>query len=119
MKNIDYAKISSDNVKMMMDAYDLSVRKLANKIGVAPSSLNDSLKSKKGIAIDTLIKIADLFKITVNDLCNPDFSVKSSEKNQINCEQIKNKYQLLDEHGKNIVSTVLDLEFNRLNDDKN
>lgn len=118
MKNVDYAKISSDNVKLLIATHDLSVRQLADKIGIAPTTLNDSLKSKKGIAIDSLIKIADFFMLTVNDLCNPDFSVTRTKRNQISCEQIKNKYQLLDEHGKTVVSVILDIEFERLINEK-
>jgi transcriptional regulator with XRE-family HTH domain len=119
VKKRDYAKISSDNVKFLIAMNNLSIRQLADKIGVAPTTLNDSLKSKKGVAIDSLIEIADYFNVTVNDLCNPDFSINLTEKNQINFEQLKNKYQQLDNHGKSVVSVVLDAEFERLLEERN
>ncbi len=118
MKNVDYAKISSDNVKLLIAVNNLSVRQLADQIGIAPTTLNDSLKSKKGIAIDSLIKIADYFKITVTDLCDPEFSINTSERNKIRSEQLKNKFQLLDDHGKTVVSVILDIEFERLINEK-
>lgn len=73
MNKVDYAKISSDNVRLLLLHNKMSIRQLAEKINVAPTTLNDSLKSKKGITIDSLIKIADNFNVTVNDLCNPLF----------------------------------------------
>ena len=44
---------------------NMSIRQLAEKIGIAATTLNDSLKSKKGVSVDSLIKIADYFNLTV------------------------------------------------------
>lgn len=113
MKNVDYAKISSDNVKLLLLRNKMSVRQLAEKIGIAPTTLNDSLKSKKGVSIDSLIKIADCFNLTVNDLCNAslvdlDFSDVSND------IQTFNKYALLDNHGRAIVALIIDKELERI-----
>ena len=113
MKNVDYAKTSSDNIRLLLLQNKISVRQLAEEIGIAPTTLNDSLKSKKGIPIDSLIKIADFFKITVNDLCNP-FLVNFETSSLNNDALILNKYMLLDRHGKDIVSLIIDKELERM-----
>lgn len=113
MKNVDYAKISSNNIKLLLVKNKISIRHLSEKIGVAPTTLSDSLKSKKGIPIDTLIKIADYFKITVNDLCNP-FLINFETFNLNSDNLVYNKYMLLDRHGKDIVSLIIDKELERM-----
>jgi len=49
MKNVDYAKVSSDNVRLLLLKNKISIRQLAEEINIAPTTLNDSLKSKKGV----------------------------------------------------------------------
>lgn len=114
MKKVNYAKISSDNVRLLLLQNKMSVRQLAEKIGIAPTTLNDSLKSKKGIAIDSLIKIADFFHITVNDLCDESFEVFDLSLNKMNNTVILNKYNHLDSHGKEIVSIIIEKELERM-----
>ena len=113
MNNIDYAKISSDNVKLLLLRNKVSIRQLAEKIGIAQTTLNDALKSKKGISIDSLIKIADYFNLTVNDLCNPYF-IKINSNDKTHEEILFNKISLLDVHGRNLVALVVDKELERL-----
>lgn len=117
MEKIDYAKISSDNVRFLMNKSNISVRKLAESVGVAPTTLNDSLKSKKGIPIDTLIRIARYFETTVNDLCNREFTIKTLSESSID-NNVINKIKKLDHHGKRVVNTVLDIEYERIISDK-
>lgn len=114
MNKVNYAKISSDNVKLLLLQNRMSVRQLAEKIGIAPTTLNDSLKSKKGIAIDSLIKIADYFHITVNDLCDESFKVYDVSVQNRDDLLVLNKYNHLDSHGKEIVSIIIDKEFERM-----
>ena len=116
MKNVDYAKISSDNVRLLLFKNNMSIRQLAEKISIAPTTLNDSLKSKKGISIDSLIKIADYFYLTVNDLCNP-LLIDANSKDISESSLVINKYFLLDNHGQELVSLVIDKELERLMND--
>lgn len=112
MNRVDYAKISSDNIKFLLIKNNMSIRQLAEKIGIASTTLNDSLKSKKGVAIDSLIKIADCFNMTVNDLCNPSLiNAKYTSTSDI---MLINKFSLLDSHGREIVSLVIDKELERI-----
>ena len=111
MNKFDYAKISSDNVRLLLLHNKMSVRQLAEKINVAPTTLNDSLKSKKGISIDSLIKIADIFNVTVNDLCNPCFCDPKKNNDEI---AILNKYKSLDNRGKELINCIIDKEIERI-----
>lgn len=79
MNTTDYAQISSSNIRFLLTKNNMSIRQLAEKIGIAATTLNDSLKSKKGVSVDSLIKIADYFNLTVNDLCNVSLDRKSAQ----------------------------------------
>ncbi len=113
MNKPNYAKISSDNIKLLLVSKNLSIRNIAEELKIPPSTLNDSLKSKKGVSINHLIKIADYFEITVNDLCNPNF-LELYSKDKENTALIMNKYSMLDEHGRKIISTIIDIELDRI-----
>ena len=102
---VDYAFISSQNIRFLLSENNLSVRQLADIIGIAATTLNDSLKSKKGVPISSLIKIANYFSISVNDLCNDDFR-KNCEFNTKETELIK-KFNMLDERGQNTVLSII------------
>ena len=102
---VDYAFISSQNIRILLSESNLSVRQLADIIGIAATTLNDSLKSKKGVPISSLIKIANYFSISVNDLCNEDFR-KNCEFNTKETELIK-KFNMLDERGQDTVLSVI------------
>lgn len=102
---VDYAFISSQNIRILLSENNLSVRQLADIIGIAATTLNDSLKSKKGVPISSLIKIANYFSISVNDLCNEDFR-KNCEFNTKETELIK-KFNILDERGQDTVLSVI------------
>lgn len=119
MKKADYARISSDNVRFLLLKNNISIRQLAEKIDIAPTTLNDALKSKKGIAIDSLIKIADFFNITVNDLCNTEFVEYNIIDNKNEYKTIFNKYCLLDKHGREMVSLIIDKELERIMNNEN
>lgn len=114
MRKTDYAKISSDNIRLLIIQNDLSIRQLAEIIDVAPTTLNDSLKSKKGVSIDLLIRIADYFNLTVNDLCDSDFFQSYSASSSKSDYVLLKKFNFLDDYGKELVSLIIDKEIERI-----
>lgn len=114
MKSKDYAKISSDNIRLLIIQRGISIRQLAEIIDVAPTTLNDSLKSKKGVSIDSLIRIADYFNLTVNDLCDSDFFRSNSSGSWKSEYMFLKKYNSLDDYGKELVSLIIDKELERV-----
>ena len=109
MNTTDYAQISSSNIRFLLTKNNMSIRQLAEKIGIAATTLNDSLKSKKGVSVDSLIKIADYF----NDLCNVSLDRKSAQDEE-EYDIIYNKFKKLDSHGKELVAMIIDKELERL-----
>lgn len=113
MTTTDYAQISSSNIRFLLAENNMSIRQLAEKIGIAATTLNDSLKSKKGVSVDSLIKIADYFNLTVNDLCNISLDRKSEQEEE-EYNIIYNKFKKLDPHGKELVELIINKELERL-----
>ena len=62
---MDTVATLSENIKHLADRHGLSIRQLAERVGVPASTLTDSLKSKRGLSIDTALKIASYFDCTV------------------------------------------------------
>lgn len=56
MNTSDYAQISSSNIRFLLTKNNMSIRQLAEKIGIASTTLNDSLKSKKEYPLTHLLK---------------------------------------------------------------
>ena len=52
MNTTDYAQISSSNIRFLLTKNNMSIRQLAEKIGIAATTLNDSLKSFQNITYD-------------------------------------------------------------------
>lgn len=102
MNTTDYAQISSSNIRFLLTKNNMSIRQLAEKIGIAATTLNDSL-----------IKIADYFNLTVNDLCNVSLDRKSAQDEE-EYDIIYNKFKKLDSHGKELVAMIIDKELERL-----
>lgn len=101
MNTSDYAQISSSNIRFLLTKNNMSIRQLAEKIGIASTTLNDSLKSKKGVSVDSLIKIADYFNLTVNDLCNVSLDRKSA--------QDEEEYDIITTNSKSLILTEKNL----------
>ena len=99
MNTSDYAQISSSNIRFLLTKNNMSIRQLA--------------KSKKGVSVDSLIKIADYFNLTVNDLCNVSLDRKSAQDEE-EYDIIYNKFKKLDSHGKELVAMIIDKELERL-----
>ena len=100
MNTTDYAQISSSNIRFLLTKNNMSIRQLAEKIGIAAT-------------VDSLIKIADYFNLTVNDLCNVSLDRKSAQDEE-EYDIIYNKFKKLDSHGKELVAMIIDKELERL-----
>lgn len=112
MNKVDYAKVSSDNIKILLIKNNMSIRQLAEKNRSCTDNTQRLSESKKVVAIDSLIKIADCFNLTVNDLCNSSLiELENTSKSDI---MFINKFSLLDSHGRDIVSLIIDKELERI-----
>lgn len=112
---MDYAKVTSGNIKKLMVKNHMSIRQLAEVIGVSASTLTDSLKSKKGVPIGSLMAIAECFGVTVNLLCDPEFDPSGSALYLQDPDSFAKKYRELDAHGRELVDFIFVKELERMN----
>ena len=56
------------NIKKYRDKINISQRQLAFKLNISPTALNKYEKNLNEPSIETLIKIADIFNISIDEL---------------------------------------------------
>jgi len=114
---MDYAQKLSVNVKAVIEEQNLSIRQLAEKIGIPASSLTDSLKSKKGLPLEVAIRVADALGYTVEELTRKSASelvhTHSKEQNEFSDfsyaeKTLISKFRLLNEEGQEKIAEYVD-----------
>lgn len=111
----DYARISSENVRILLKNNHVSIRRLSEIVGVSASTMTDSLKSKKGVPINYLAIIADYFNTTIAALCDPDMFA-DNENEKADLLSITTKYQKLSKDSQDLVKLIIDYELQRNNE---
>lgn len=110
---MNYARITSENVKALLRLHHMSIRQLAEEISLSASTLTDSLKSKKGIPIDSLMAIASYFDVSINALCIPNLAEQQQSDLVTDMVKAASEYQELDSYGQDLVDTVFQKELAR------
>lgn len=108
---MDYSQNLNQNIKLLLDAKNLSIRQLAEFIDIAASTLTDGLKSKKGIPIEHAIKIADYFGYSVESLSKKEFNELIAVSSLIIDDpesEIAKKIRSLNENGRIKLNIYLD-----------
>ena len=116
---MNFAEISSENVRKLLSARGWSLRRLAEEIRLSPSSLSDSLRSRHGLSVDVLCRVAEALGVSVDDLCRPAFDPQQPQPRIVapKPEPIPS-YALLDAHGRAVVDAVLRIEWERMRQGK-
>ncbi len=102
-------------IKEAREKCGYSQKKLAEMIGVAPNTLHGYESGKHDPKPDLLIKIAEACHVTTDFLLGAsggEYLKKGGVLSDIENEHMK-KYRDLDRHGKEIVESVLNIEFRR------
>lgn len=102
-----HSQILSSNIRLLAMENGISIRQLAEMVDVPQTTLNTALSSKKGVPLDIAIKIADYFRVTIEQLCGKqpiEISIASNDRTN---QHIK-KYQSLNETGKDQVDSFTD-----------
>lgn len=68
----DILSILSTNIQYYMSVNDLNQEELAEKIGSSSSSISMYVHKQRLPRIETLIKMANVFGVTVSDLFDPE-----------------------------------------------
>ena len=109
----------SENLKHLRESKALSQQELADLIGMSKSSVNMYERGEREPGFETIEVIADFFGVTTDYLFGRNKKVKKAvavsdskfDKNEV---VLIRKYRTLDEHGKAIVTCVLDIEASRI-----
>jgi len=107
--------IMTFQIKAARENAGYSQKELAELIGVAPNTFHGYESGKHDPKSDLLIKIASACHVTTDfllgasDVSEPSSNTFLSESEQTHMQ----KYRALDEHGKEIVDTNLEIEYKR------
>ena len=101
-----------ERLKFLRERNNLTQKEAAAKINKSPQAYNYYEKGSREPDIETLIKLANLYAVSLDYLVGRNFHPKSSLTN-LTTEEIDHleKYRALDKRGKNMVNTVLDQEY--------
>lgn len=104
----------NERLKTLRERHELSQKELAIAINKTPQAYNYYEKGSREPDIETLIKIADLFSISIDYLVGHTVhtAVSSMNFSEDEIELIK-KYRALDEHGKETVDYNIEHEYGR------
>ena len=102
----------------LLEANKTNANELAKKIDVSPQTIYSIIKrDSKKADIEVLLKIADVFGVSaeyfVYDVLPDSQAGASCDFSPLEYEHIK-KYRKLDTHGKDMVDTVLQKEYDRV-----
>jgi CI-like repressor, S. pneumoniae bacteriophage EJ-1 len=99
-------------IKERRSELKLSRNDLAYAIGVSPSAIANYENEISVPKIELMYKIFSVLKCDANYLYQDDMT--STTKGSVMEEPLLNKYRQLDEHGKELVSLVIDKEYERI-----
>lgn len=64
-----------ENLKDFVKSEDITMAQLARETGIAPQTLNNWVAGQEPRSLDQIKKVADYFKVSLDELC---FGVKAS-----------------------------------------
>jgi transcriptional regulator with XRE-family HTH domain len=74
-----FKNMVGQNIKYLRNRHKLSQHELADKLGVPRTSLSDYERGTTQVSIDNLIKLSDIFKLTIDDLVKTNLSHRDLE----------------------------------------
>lgn len=107
--------MSYPKIKELREKQGLTQQQTADKLNLALSTYRSYETGTREPSIETLIMLSELYNVTIDYLL--DHKPKPVMLNADEMNHIK-KYRNLDKHGKKIVNTVTDIEFERMSEQK-
>lgn len=105
----------NDRLKEARISKNLTQEELANKIGVAKSTMNGYEKGVSEPSINTISKIIDILEIDANFLYQDEINNNVEAIITIPEKKLLNNYRLLDSYGKKAVDSIINIEIGRIN----
>ena len=101
----------SKNITKYREQAGMSQKELAKRLGVAPSRVSNWETYANCPTIDILFEVCNVLNVSINDIYGvyPDskFILQYEE------QELIKKYRVLDEHGKQVVNTILNSEYEK------
>lgn len=106
----------SRNITKYREMAGLSQKELASKLEVTPSRVSNWEQGANCPTIDILFKVCKILNVSINDV----YGVYPNSSETLSYEELSHikKYRTLDPHGKDMVDTVLDKEYIRIDAEK-
>ena len=97
----------ANNLKLFRKNLGLKQIEIAEKIGVAKSTYSQYENGQREPNVLTIKKIANVLNISGDELLGLDI-------NNSNIKDLNDKYSQLDNYGKELINTILELELKRV-----
>lgn len=97
----------ANNLKLFRKNLGLKQIEIAEKIGVAKSTYSQYENGQREPNVLTIKKIANVLNISGDELLGLDI-------NNSNIKDLNDKYSQLDNYGKELIDTILELELKRV-----
>lgn len=103
-----------EKLKQLRKEKNLSQVEMANILNVHQTAVSQWEQGRTTPDMQTLIKIADYFQVTVDYLLGKNSTtINSYNSLTVKEKDLIKKYRLLDQHGQKAVNSVLDVELER------
>ena len=103
-----------DRIDMLMEQKCINKNQLANLTGIPVSTIYGWYKKGYGsITLPTLLKLSEFFCCTMEFLVNGDIEASSPS---LAALDVAHNFDRLDDHGKQVISAIMELELKRIND---
>ena len=108
----------NNRLAQLREEKNLSQAQVGKIINAAQNTVSQWEKGNRGISSEVLIQLADFYRVSIDYLLgrteNRTALQENIQSDTTNKElALIKKYRALDEHGKNLVNTVLDCEYGR------
>ena len=115
MSGEEIRKNISKNIVKYREKANLSQKELATRLGVTPSRVSNWEQGANSPTIEILFEVCKILGVSINDIYGiyPEASI---ELTFVEIDHIK-KYRDLDDHGKDIIDTILEKEYARCEDE--
>lgn len=98
------------NLGILLSRKKMTQKKLADTLQLSQTAVTNWIKGKNAPDIDTLMRICEIFEISINEMIAEPDQLLISEEAQL----FAGKYAALDAHGKELVGLVMEKELERL-----
>lgn len=107
-----------ENLKAIRTKRGITQKSLGTRLGVTPVTVGNWERGIRQPSFSLLLKIADILETSTDALLGR-VQLSSLPYFDMDAEDIAKKYILLDGHGRNLVKTVCDIEYERMNQTAN